>query len=50
MKLKIRKFNEQDWISVSRIYAEGMVTGIATFETEVPSFKKGIKNLLMLAD
>jgi phosphinothricin acetyltransferase len=38
MKLNIRKFNKQDWTSVSKIYAEGITTGIATFETQVPSF------------
>ncbi len=27
-----------DWPSVSRIYAEGMATGMATFEKEVPSY------------
>jgi phosphinothricin acetyltransferase len=37
-ELKIRSFNKADWTSVSRIYAEGMSTGIATFETEVPSY------------
>ena len=38
MKLKIRNFKNQDWALVSKIYAEGITTGIATFETEVPSF------------
>ena len=38
MNLKIRNFNKQDWASVAKIYAEGIATGIATFETEVPSF------------
>jgi L-amino acid N-acyltransferase YncA len=38
LELKIRAFKKQDWASVSEIYAEGIVTGIATFETEVPSF------------
>ncbi|TJY37733.1 GNAT family N-acetyltransferase [Pontimicrobium aquaticum] len=39
MNISIRTFNEQDWASVSKIYAEGIATGIATFETEVPSFE-----------
>jgi L-amino acid N-acyltransferase YncA len=28
----------EDWPAVSRVYAEGIATGYATFETEVPSF------------
>ena len=39
MKLKIRNFKNQDWALVSKIYAEGITTGIATFETKVPSFE-----------
>ena len=54
MKLKIRKFKKQDWASVSRIYKEGIATGISTFETEVPSFnvwdKKFIKNCRLVAE
>lgn len=38
MNISIRAFKELDWASVSKIYAEGIATGIATFETEVPSF------------
>jgi len=29
---------ESDWPSVSKIYAEGILTGFATFETTVPEF------------
>lgn len=54
LKLKIRTFKEQDWASVSTIYAEGIATGIATFETEVPSFdvwdKKFIKTCRLVAE
>lgn len=39
MNINIRTFKKQDWASVSKIYAQGIATGIATFETEVPSFK-----------
>jgi len=39
MKLKIRNFKNQDWALVSKIYAEGITTGIATFETKEPSFE-----------
>lgn len=38
MNCTIRNFNENDWISVSKIYEQGIATGIATFETEVPTF------------
>ncbi|MEU3771307.1 GNAT family N-acetyltransferase [Amycolatopsis keratiniphila] len=33
----VRALREDDWDSVRRIYGEGIATGIATFETEVPS-------------
>lgn len=39
MKLKIRTFKKQDWTAVSRIYNEGITSGIATFETEVPNWE-----------
>ena len=54
MDVKIRKFNRKDWASVSKIYAEGITTGIATFETEVPKFdvwdKKFIKKCRCIAE
>jgi len=54
LKLKIRRFKKQDWTSVSRIYKEGITTGMATFETEVPIFdvwdEKFIKNCRLVAD
>ena len=33
----IRSMRDEDWAAVRRIYAEGIATGIATFETTVPS-------------
>jgi len=39
MKVEIRPFNKRDWQAIAHIYAQGMATGIATFETEVPSFE-----------
>ncbi|OLZ52726.1 helix-turn-helix domain-containing GNAT family N-acetyltransferase [Amycolatopsis keratiniphila] len=33
----VRALRDDDWDSVRRIYGEGIATGIATFETEVPS-------------
>ena len=54
MKLEIRAFNKQDWASVSKIYAEGIATGVATFETKVPSFnvwdEKFIKQCRLVAE
>ncbi|RXG14310.1 phosphinothricin acetyltransferase [Leeuwenhoekiella aestuarii] len=39
MLLSIRDFQEADYPEVSKIYKDGIDTGIATFETEVPDFK-----------
>ncbi len=36
MDVTVRALEWRDWPDVRRIYAEGMATGIATFETEVP--------------
>ncbi|MGV6830411.1 MAG: N-acetyltransferase family protein [bacterium] len=38
-KMNIRDFSSEDWNDVARIYKEGLDTGIASFETEVPSFE-----------
>jgi len=35
----LRDLRPGDWSEVSRIYAEGIATGNATFETEVPSWE-----------
>ena len=35
----MRDLGPDDWPEVSRIYAEGIATGNATFETEVPSWE-----------
>jgi L-amino acid N-acyltransferase YncA len=35
----VRDLRPGDWPEVSRIYAEGIATGNATFETEVPSWE-----------
>jgi L-amino acid N-acyltransferase YncA len=37
--MKIRPFQKKDWLSVRRIYEEGIDTGFATFETEVPTWE-----------
>lgn len=33
----VRALREEDWGAVRRIYGEGIATGVATFETDVPS-------------
>jgi L-amino acid N-acyltransferase YncA/DNA-binding transcriptional ArsR family regulator len=35
--VEVRALRDDDWPAVRRIYAEGIATGIATFETTVPS-------------
>jgi L-amino acid N-acyltransferase YncA len=35
----VRDFRPDDWPEVARIYGEGIQTGNATFETEVPSWE-----------
>jgi L-amino acid N-acyltransferase YncA len=35
----MRELRPGDWPEISRIYAEGIATGNATFETEVPSWE-----------
>jgi L-amino acid N-acyltransferase YncA len=35
--MKTRRMSESDWAAVSRIYAEGICTGIATFESAPPA-------------
>jgi len=37
--ISLRQLTSNDWTSVSRIYADGIATGLATFETEVPSWE-----------
>ncbi len=36
---QIRNMTAADWSAVSRIYQEGLDTGIATFETQVPTYE-----------
>jgi phosphinothricin acetyltransferase len=38
--LNIREMRASDWQDVARIYAEGIKTGVATLESEVPSYEK----------
>jgi L-amino acid N-acyltransferase YncA len=36
----IRALEESDWPAVATIYADGISTGLATFETEVPTWER----------
>lgn len=36
--MEIRQMRQSDWPEVARIYAEGIATGMATFETRVPAY------------
>lgn len=38
--MRIRPLVKSDWESVSKIYAQGIASGIATFETELPDRDK----------
>lgn len=38
--LLVRPFRDDDWTAVHAIYAQGIATGNATFETEVPAFER----------
>ncbi|WP_303316893.1 GNAT family N-acetyltransferase [Flavivirga abyssicola] len=40
MEIVVRPLTKSDWNSVSKIYKEGINTGIATFETEVPNWQQ----------
>ena len=35
----VRTLVSSDWPDVARIYGEGLATGVATFETEMPSWE-----------
>ena len=37
--MQIREMHPSDWIGVSKIYAEGIATGYATFEKDIPSYE-----------
>ena len=40
MSMDVRDLRSDDWPEVARIYREGIETGNATFETEVPSWEE----------
>jgi len=37
--IQSRKMVASDWEKVSKIYADGIATGFATFETEIPTYE-----------
>lgn len=43
MNIAIRSFSTIDWMAVSEIYQQGLITRNATFETEVPDYDNWIK-------
>jgi phosphinothricin acetyltransferase len=40
MDVELRELRAEDWPEVAEIYRQGIETGVATLETEVPSFEK----------
>lgn len=40
MKFVVERMREQDWSAVQSIYREGIASGNATFETEVPDWEE----------
>ena len=40
MDIELRPLKKEDWVAVAEIYRQGIETGNATFETEVPSWEK----------
>jgi L-amino acid N-acyltransferase YncA len=40
MELDVRAMRSDDWPAVGNIYSEGIATGNATFETEIPEWAK----------
>lgn len=46
MDFKINKMKREDWEQVSKIYGEGIKTGNATFEADVPSWESWVSKHL----
>jgi len=45
-EILISEMQEDNWLEVSRIYKEGIETGLATFETEIPTWNSWDKSHL----
>lgn len=43
MNFEIRQLTQEDWSEVKWIYEAGIATGMATFETEAPSYEDWIR-------
>ncbi len=37
--IEFRRLNQEDWISVAEIYRQGIETGLATFQKDVPAWE-----------
>lgn len=48
MSIAIRPLIKKDWDAIAQIYAEGMATGIATFETKIPDWRAWTKKYIPL--
>jgi phosphinothricin acetyltransferase len=48
INVAIDKMTREDWEAVQSIYAEGIATGNATFESEVPTFESWDQNHLQM--
>ena len=46
MKFIVERMKDEDWDAVASIYQEGIATGNATFETDVPAWEKWDKSHL----
>lgn len=44
--MKIKRFDKENWKEIKKIYKSGMKTGIATFESNLPSWEKFDKDHL----
>lgn len=44
MQIQLREMRSEDWPEVRRIYEEGLATGIATLDTEVPDWREWDEN------
>ncbi|MFX0064125.1 MAG: GNAT family N-acetyltransferase [Candidatus Hermodarchaeota archaeon] len=48
MSIVVEQLKKEDWKAIKSIYQEGIATGNATFETEVPEWKEWDKNHLKI--
>ena len=44
MQIQLREMRPEDWPEVRQIYEEGLATGIATLDTEVPDWHQWDEN------